>query len=86
MGNAGAEAAAAAGGAAEDGPGAAAEAGASGAGPAHYDQDPTKTLVQTGRQVELDVASAIVCVTKPTWNMERRQREQQRPGPTCPKR
>ena len=36
-------------------------------GLAHYDQDPTKILVQTGRQVAVNVASAIARVTKPTW-------------------
>jgi len=83
MGNAGAEvevAAAAASGAAEDGPGSAVEAEAHGTWGgatsktcelAHYDQDPTKLLVQTGREVAPSVAPAIVCATKPTWNMKR---------------
>jgi len=39
-----------------------------------------KKLVQMGRQGACDVASASVCVTKPTWNMKHRlerQREQE---------
>ena len=41
----------------------------------------TPSARQERRQVALDVASAIVCVTKPTWNMKRRlegQQEQER--------
>jgi len=34
-----------------------------------------QALVQAGRQVALGVASAIVRVTKPTWNLERRQQQ-----------
>ena len=47
---------------------------------AHYDQDQKKILVQTGRQVAPNVAPAIFCATKPTWNMKcwlERQQEQE---------
>jgi len=82
MCNASAEAAVtAAGEAAEDGPEAAAEAEAYREGPpakpGDYNQDPTKILVQTGRQVALNVVPAIVRATKTTWNIKQRLERQQ---------
>ena len=49
-------------------------------GLAHYDQDPSKILVQAGRQVARNVAPTIVCATKPTWNTKQRLVRQQECG------
>jgi len=43
----------------------------------YHDQDPTKKLVQMGRQGAYNVASASVCVMKTTWNMKHRLERQQ---------